>query len=154
DPLDLLVDRRAGVGVDDEVGVQRLLVRVRHPGEVGDLARERTLVQALDVALDEAVEGGADVDLDETPDAGVDLVAHLAAGRDRGDEDDNAIARQELGDEADAPDVGVTVFLAESEPLAEVLADDVAVEDLDGQAAGLELGGERGRDRRLARSAE
>ena len=41
----------------------------------------------------------------------------------------------EIGDEGDPADVGVAVLLREAEPLGEVLAHDVAVEDLESLTA-------------------
>jgi hypothetical protein len=57
---DGLVARR-GRGVEDQVGVARLLVRVGHPGEALDQARARLGVQALAVARLADLHRGGDV---------------------------------------------------------------------------------------------
>ncbi len=60
------------------------------------------------------------------------------------------MAGQQLRDEADPQDVGVAVLPGEPEALAEVGADDVAVEMVDEDAAPLELGADDLGDRALA----
>src|SRR5271166_45079 len=63
--------------VDDEFGLQRFFVRVRHAGERFDLAGERLLVKALHVALDEFVDRAADIDFEEAFVSAAHLVADL-----------------------------------------------------------------------------
>ena len=63
------------------------------------------------------------------------LVADLAVGRDRGRDRDDAVAREQIADVADAADVGVAVFLGKAQALGEVGADFVAVEDFDAMTA-------------------
>src|SRR5262249_2852730 len=114
-------------------------------------AGERLGVQALDVAPRALVERRGDVDLDEAlADHLADGVTRLGVGRDGGDDDAGAVARQQLGDEADAQDVGVAVLAREAEALAQVGAADVAVQMLDEDAAPLELGADDLGDRALA----
>ena len=58
-------------------------------------------------------------------------VARGAVGADGGADDGAAVARDLRGHEADAEDVGVAVFLREAEPLGEMRADNIAVEQRD-----------------------
>ena len=105
------------------------------PVKCVDLAGKRLLVQALDVALREHVDGAAHVDLDEPADAPAHLCARVLVRGDGGGDGDDAVARQQLRNESDAPDVDVAILFAESEPGAERLTNLVAVEHLDAQAA-------------------
>src|SRR5262249_3424689 len=70
-------------------------------------------------------------DLEEVGDLRPYLVTDGAVGGDRSRHYDNAIAREQFSDEPDASNVGVPVFLAESQALRQVSAHDVAVEQLD-----------------------
>src|SRR5262249_38803117 len=72
-----------------------------------------------------------DVHFDENADALAHLVAHRAIGRDGRRDRDHTVARQQLADETDAADVLVTVFFAEAQPLREVSAHQVAIQDFD-----------------------
>src|SRR5581483_9075801 len=130
DLLEALLDALL-LRVDDDFGVQRFFVGVGDAGEVLDLAAEGLLIEALDVAPLQLLDAALGVDLDEVADESAVLVADIAVGRDRGRDDGDAVAGEEVGDEADAEDVGVAVLLAEAEAFAEVGADDVAVQDLD-----------------------
>src|SRR5205807_1932344 len=67
---------------------------------------------------------------------------------DGGGDDLYPIAGEQLGDEADPPDVDVAVLLREAETLGQVLPHDVAIEQLDALAPGLE-----GRRKRLGDGA-
>ena len=145
------------LGVEHELGAHRLLVRVRHAGELLDLALERLLVEALHVAAGALVDRRLDVDLDEGADrldpvAG--LLPRLLVRRDRGRDHGAALARDPRGDPADALDVRVAVLLREAEALREVHADVVAVQVLDDEAAPVELGADEVRDGRLAGARE
>ena len=75
------------------------------------------------------------MDLDEVVDPAAHLVAHRPVRRDRGGHRDDAVAGEQARDAPDAADVGVAVLLREAEPLREVLAHLVAVEQLDPVAA-------------------
>src|SRR5215208_7560716 len=143
------------VGLDGELGVLRRLVGVRDAGELLDLAGARLGVKALDVALLADLERGLGVDLDEPLAHLVPcLVADVAVGRDRSGDNRDAVAREQVGDEGDAADVGVAVLLRETEALGQVLADDVAVEYLELGSAAAELLHQLGRDRGLPRAGE
>src|SRR5262249_44562979 len=108
----------------------------------------------LHVARLERVEVALGVDLEEAADLLALLVAHLPIRRDgRGDRDD-AVAREELRDVADAADVGVAVLLAEAEALAERRAELVAVEQLDAHAALEQIVLDALGERRLAGAGE
>ena len=108
-------------------------------------------VEPLRVAALALLERRRDVDLDED---GVLLgerarpLPRLLVGRDRRDDDGGAGAREPRGDPADAADVRVAVLLREAEILGQVLADDVAVEPVDDEAALA-----RARSRRARRSS-
>ena len=123
------------VRVDDDLGVERLLVRVRDAGKLGDFAAQRPLVEALDIAADQLVQRAADEHLDERADVGADLVADGPVRRDGRDDHGDVVAGQQLRHEPDPPNVGVAVLAAEAEPLREVGPYDVAVEHLDALAA-------------------
>ena len=73
----------------------------------------------------------------------------LVRGDGRGDGDD-AVAGEQLRDEPDAPDVDIAILFAEPEPGTEGLTDLIAVEHLDAQAAGTQLGRDALPDRRFA----
>ena len=138
------------VGIDDHLGGQRLLVGIGHTRELGDLAAQRSGVQALGVALDQHVQRAAHEDLDEGSDLGARFVANAAVRRDRGGDRHATAAAHELGDVGDAADVGVAVFLGKTEALAEVLAHFVAVEHLDMSLPVAQGLFERPRERALA----
>src|SRR2546422_220022 len=61
--------------VDHEFGGQRLLVGIRHTGELGDLPGQGAGVQPLGVAANALIERGSHVHLDERS----DLLAHLVS---------------------------------------------------------------------------
>src|SRR5258706_16155282 len=97
--------------------MERFLVWIADTGEVGDLAGNRFLVEALHIALDEGVERAADEHFDEPGRLSSDLVAHLAVRRDRRCDGNPPAARHEPGDIADAADVGVSIFFGEPQSL-------------------------------------
>ena len=145
------------IGLEPQLGLERLLVRRGDAGEVLDLAGEGGRVEALRIAPRALLERGRDVDLDERRvllDERARVAAHLLVRRDRRDDHDRAGAREPRGDPADARDVRVAVLLREAEALREMRADDVAVEVVDDEAAPLELRLDDVRDRRLARARE
>src|SRR5439155_10479172 len=87
-----------------------------------------------------------------------DHVAHgvprLGVGRDGRHDHARAMPREQLGDEADAQDVGVAILTREAEALAEVGADDIAVQVIHQDAAPLQLGADDLRDGALASTGE
>src|SRR5258707_8087185 len=132
--------------------MQRFFVRVAHAREVGDLAGDGFLVEALDIAFDESIERSPREDLDEPWSLCADFVAHVAIWRD-GRRDGNATAASDQARHiSDAPDVGVAVLLREAQSLRQVRPYLVAVEQLDVPPARLELGFQRVGDGRLART--
>src|SRR5947209_7240080 len=140
--------------VDHELRGHRLLVGVRHAGELGDLAGQRPAVQPLGVAADALVERGLHVHLDERTDLLAHLVANRAVGRDRGRDHRHAVPREQLGDVADATDVGVAVLPREPQALGQVLAHLVPVEHFDRDAAAAQLRAHRGGERGFARAGQ
>src|SRR5882672_289735 len=154
DRLGRLLDRLLA-GVHGHLGIERVLVRVADARELLDDAGAGLLVETLGVALLDHFERRLDVHLDER---GAGLLAHfvadVAVGRDRGRDRDHAIAREHVGDETDAADVGVAVFLRKAQALREVLAHFVAVEDFDLLAAVAEDRSEVFGQRALARARE
>ena len=98
-----------------DLGVKRLFVRVADAGEVGDLTSDGLAIKPLDVALDQRVERTAHEHLDEVRRLAADLVANIAVRRDGGGDRYAAAPRDHTRDVADAPDVGVAVFLGEAE---------------------------------------
>ena len=138
-----------------ELRRERLLVGVGDAGEALDLARARALVEALHVAPLALLDRGAHEHLDEAlAHPGARLVARSPVGRDRGDERDHAVAREQVGHEGDAAHVHVAVLAREAEAGAEVLAHVVAVQHLDPVAAVAQLAGGEPADRRLARARQ
>src|SRR4051794_10835782 len=143
------------LGLADDLGVLGRLVGIRDAGELLDLAGASLRVEALDVAVLARLDRGLYVGLDEAAVHHLPrLVADLAIGRDRGRDHRDAVARQQVGDERDPADVGVAVLLRETETLREVLADDVAVENLELRPSGAQLLHEQVRDRGLPRARE
>src|SRR5262245_24804321 len=65
--------------VDRDIGALGRFVRIAHTREILELSGERLLVQALDVALGEHVDGAMHVDLDEPGAALRDVLADLVA---------------------------------------------------------------------------
>ena len=80
--------------------------------------------------------------------------AHVAERRDRRDEDEDAVAGQQLRDPADPPDVDRPVVAGVAAGGGEVRPDRVAVEHLDPQTAGAQLRLAAVGDRRLARAGQ
>src|SRR5205085_2273931 len=74
------------------------------------------------------------IDLDEIADHLPHFIAHGAVRRDRCGDRCYAVARKEVADKADAPDVGVAILFREAEPFTQVGAHDIAVENLDTQS--------------------
>jgi hypothetical protein len=82
------------------------------------------------------------------------LVADLAVGADGGRDRARARAGDELGDETDAADVRIAIFLREAEPFREVRPHFVAVERFDVQAAPRDLSREHGAQSGLSRTGQ
>src|SRR5229473_1542939 len=105
--------QRFARGVAHDLGVQGLFVGIADASEVGDLARDGFLVEALDIAFDQRVERSSRENLYETRSLGADFISYLAIRRDRRGDGDAAAASDQSRHVADAPDVGVAVFLRE-----------------------------------------
>lgn len=152
------------VGLDCDLGAQRLLIRCRDASELLDLASAGLFIQTLGVALLSHLEGHVDKDLDK----GDGLVAVLvglgvqlsrkiavgAVGRDEGGDGDGGRVGKELGDLTDAADVLVAVGLGEAQVLVEAEAHVVAVEAVGGEAQVEEVLLQGGGDGGLARGGE
>jgi hypothetical protein len=95
-----------------------------------------------------------DVDLHEVLDHGPALVARVAVGADGADDRGDAVAGEQVRDEPDPKDVRVAVLAGEPEPLRQVRANHVAVQQLDLLVAMPELVEEHLRERRLAGPGE
>ena len=124
-----------GRGIQDQVGVARLLVRVGHPGETLDQACAGLGVQALAVAGRAYLDGRRDVDQQEVADLGDQLPgrrAGLRVGRYRRADGDAAVPRDLGRDVPDARDVEVTIGAGEGQPGRQKLPDVVAVQQRDG----------------------
>src|SRR5207302_8973684 len=143
DPSRRLLGRLA-LGCDLDLRVQRRLVGVVDTGEALERAGARLGIEALHIPVLADLQRGGDVDLEEVvADQFPDLVTHRAVGGDGGGDDLYPIAGEQLGDEADPPDVDVAVLLREAETLGQVLPHDVAIQQLDALASGPE-GGHQG----------
>src|SRR5258705_6087041 len=136
--------------VDHELRGRRLLVGVRHAGELGDLPAQRPAVQPLGVAADALVERSFHIHLDERTDLLAHLVPDGAIGRDRGRDHRNAVSREQLRDVTDAADVGVAVVAREAQTLGEILGRLVTVEHFDRETAPAPLTAHRSRERGLS----
>src|SRR5436190_1278218 len=140
--------------VDRELRGQRLLVRIRHTGELGKLPGQRAGVQPFRVASDALVERGLHVHLEERADALAHLVPDRAVGRNRGRDHRHPVPREQLRHVADPADVDVAVLARESQPPGEILAHLVPVEHFDGDAPTTQLRAHRRGERRLARARQ
>src|SRR5918994_1231673 len=141
--------------VDDELGMLRRLVRIVHARESGDLPGQRLLVEPLRIPVrGDLLHGRVHVHLDERADLGAHRVPRLPVRGDRTTDRRDAVAGQQLRDEPDPEDVRVAVILREPQALRQVLADDVAVEDLGLQPSRTELVVEHLRDRRFPGAGE
>ena len=98
----------------DDLGALGRLVRVVDAGEVLDLAGERLLVEPLRVALGERRDRASQNTSTKCSIWRALLVADRAVRADRRGHRAGARAGDELGDVADAADVGVAVLLARS----------------------------------------
>src|SRR4051794_4760255 len=118
-----------------------------------DLSGERALVQALDIALRQNINGALHEDLDEVRNPRAHFIAHRAIRRDGGRNRDHAVAREQLTDKADAPDVFVAVLLAEAQSFGEMRANYVAIQHLYPGPLLAQPQFQRARNRALARAA-
>src|SRR5882762_11055401 len=103
--------------VDHELRGHRLLVGIRHAGELGDLPGQRPAIQPFGITADALVERGFHVHFDKRADVLAYLVSDRAIGRDRGGDHRHPIPREELRHVADAADVGVAVLAREPQAL-------------------------------------
>ena len=113
-----------------DLRVERLFVGVVDAGEAFDLAAASFRIHSFGITPFAYLDGGVDEDFDEIVSCHLTrFVARLAEGAD-GSADHGAVMAGDLtSDEADAQDVGVAVFLAETEAFGEVGTDDIAVQD-------------------------
>ena len=118
-------------GVDLDVGVRRHLVGVIDAGEALDETRPDLCVEALAVAGLASLEGSRNVHLDKSS-GRLDSLSQIAAGgrvgRDKSADRDSAVTCGLGGDEADAPQVDLSVLAGEPEFAGKVLAHDIPVE--------------------------
>ncbi len=124
------------VGAAFDLGMKRRFVGIADAGEMGYVAGARFAVKTLHVAVLAHGERRVNVNLDEVGDARAHLVTGCAKRRYRGHDNIDAVAREQLRDEADTPDIFVTVGAAESQVPAEHSPDVVAVEHFDFPAGG------------------
>ena len=121
-------------GVDCEFGVFRFFVGVGDAGEFFYFACTGFLVEALAITLFADFERCADVDFYEAA-VGFYEVADFSSGcrvgGDGGADGDAAVFCYFGCDEADSEDVQVSVFLREAEFAAEILSDDVTIQESD-----------------------
>ena len=117
--------------VHDHLGIRGLLIRIGDAGEVGDLPAQGFLVEPLDVAPSQLLDGAAHVDFHEVADLRAGLAPRLLVRRDGRADHRHAVARQQRAHESDAQDVGITVFPGEAQAPGEMGAHDIAVKDLD-----------------------
>src|SRR5579883_728133 len=106
-------------------------VRVGHTRKMWNFASHRLTVQTLYIAGLGHLERAFHVHLDKIRNAGADLVTEGAVGRNGSSHGDYAIARQQLADEPNPPDVRVAILLAEAETFREMSANHIAIQQLD-----------------------
>lgn len=119
------------VGFYDQFGMQWLFVGIINTGEALDLALLCKLVEAFDIALAADFDGGLDVDFNEMTDMGARPISGLAVGGNGGGDAGHSVACKQATHEGNALDVGITIFPAETQSLAEVGAYVIAIQDLD-----------------------
>src|SRR4051794_34035952 len=117
--------------MNDQLGIERWLVGVVDAGKALDLAGQRLLVQALSIALDQHLQRHIHEHLEEVGDALANLIADSAVGRYRRRDRDHIVAREHLADPADPADVRVTIFLRETQALAQVRAPPIPAQPFD-----------------------
>ena len=71
------------------------------------------------------------MDLDEVTDEGTGRLAGSSVGRDKGDEDEDAVPREQIRDEGNPRDVRIAILARETEAPGEVGPDHIAIEELD-----------------------
>lgn len=139
----------------DELRRCRRFVRIGDPGEMRYLARASFSVQTFWIPLLADLEWSRDVDFDEgTASLSPHLVARCMIRRNRAYENDDAVPRQEVGDEADAPDILVAILSTETELPAEVLAHRITVKQLGSDSARGKFLTDAARDGRFSCAAE
>src|SRR3954451_22250734 len=116
------------------IRVLRGFVWSGHSGEVGQLAVERTAVQALRITSDAGVEGRVDEDLDEPQPvllvSSPRLAAVIRVGADDRDQANDPCIREETGDFADATTVLAPRIRREAEIGVEAVPKVVRVENV------------------------
>src|SRR5438094_9805485 len=121
DHADGAVGDLLALGVDHELWGHRLLVGIRHAGELRNLPGERPTIQPFGVPADALVERGLHVHLDERADAFAHLVPDRAVGRDRSRDHRHAVPCEQLRHVADPADVDAAALAREPHTLGQVL---------------------------------
>src|SRR5580704_12366032 len=140
--------------VADDLRRDRRLVGIVNAGEAVNRAFARLLVQVLGVAQLANLQRRVHEHLHKVADGVPRFFAGRAVGRDSRDQHHDSVAGEHPGHKRDAANVLVAVRLAEAEILTKVLADDVAIDDLDLQSMREQLGGDGATDGRLAGAAQ
>src|SRR5215469_400198 len=125
----------------DDIRFERSFIRIFDASKTANLAGPCFPVQIFGVAEFTNRELRIDIDLQEVADGPTGLVAELAIRRDRGDENHDAVARQQFCNESDAANILISIGLAKTEVLAEVISDHIAIDHFHSQPASQELGG-------------
>jgi hypothetical protein len=125
---------RFPVGLDDKVRIGGRFVGIGNSGEERNFSGEGTLVQSLDVAVDQRIQLCFEIDLDE-----VDVVARghpanfisgFGVGRNRRRNDEHLVACEQARDKANPANVGVAILLGEAKAFRKVTANFVTIQDL------------------------
>jgi hypothetical protein len=129
--------------VEPKLRVRRNLIRIVDAGKPVDLAGALLGVQALDVALGADFKRGRDMHFDEHSAVNVMGGAYGCArrrvGRNHRNQRDDAVTREQPGDESDTSHVGVSVFSAEPEVGGEIRPKLISVEQFDAPAVSTQL---------------
>jgi hypothetical protein len=121
-----------------DVGGGRSLIRVVDAGDTVDLSGAGAFVDALEVALLADRERSMHVDFEKITDALPHFVTQSPIRGNRRDQNDHAVTGEHLGNESNPADIFVAAGFAVAEVFAEVLANDVAVEQFDAMSEGAE----------------
>src|SRR5260370_41113988 len=126
------------VGLEDELGVPRLHVRIIYAGKAFDFALVNQFIKTLDVALAADFDGALDIDFDKIADVIACPLASLAIRRNGGRNADHVITCQQTTDKGDTLNVGIAVLAAKTKTLTQMCAYDITIQHLNFLSTGLE----------------
>src|SRR5215813_2827672 len=140
------------VSFHHDLRMKGFFIGIGNPSKFLDFASQGFFVEPFHITSDQSLKRTLSVHLNKVANATAYLVAYGSVWRDSSGDHRCPIARQQLGDIADAANVGVTIFFAKAQAFAEIGAHLIAIEHLDSLAQGLESRGKRFCERGLPRS--